>query len=125
MAFWIFMAAMNLLIPITMIGFGRYFLHKAPKEINPVFGYRTSRSMKNRDTWEFAHRYCGRIWYVCGMVLLPVSVIPMFAVIGKNDDIVGALGGIICTIQMIPLIGSIFPTERALKKTFDENGCRR
>ena len=60
MGFWIFMLIMDLLLPFTMIGFGRYFMKKAPKEINSVFGYRTSMSMKNKDTWEFAHKYCGK-----------------------------------------------------------------
>ena len=75
MGFWIFMLIMDLLLPFTMIGFGRYFTKKAPKEINSVFGYRTSMSMKNKDTWEFAHKYCGKVWYVCGMVMLPITVI--------------------------------------------------
>ena len=56
MGFWIYMLIMDLLIPTVMVLFGRAFLKKAPKEINYVFGYRTSRSMKNRDTWEFAHQ---------------------------------------------------------------------
>ena len=51
MKFWIFMLIMDLLLPFTMIGFGRYFMKKAPKEINSVFGYRTSMSMKNKDTY--------------------------------------------------------------------------
>ena len=46
MGFWIYMLIMDLLIPIIMILFGQAFLKKAPKEINYVFGYRTSRSMK-------------------------------------------------------------------------------
>ena len=33
MGFWIFMLIMDLLLPFTMIGFGRYFMKKAPKEI--------------------------------------------------------------------------------------------
>ena len=77
MGFWIFMLIMDLLLPFTMIGFGRYFMKKAPKEINSVVGYRTSMSMKNKDTWEFAHKYCGKVWYVCGMVMLPITVIFM------------------------------------------------
>ena len=116
MGFWIFMLIMDLLLPFTMIGFGRYFMKKAPKEINSVFGYRTSMSMKNKDTWEFAHKYCGKVWYVCGMVMLPITVIFMLLVIGKNEDCVGSIGGIICGVQLIPLIGSILPTEIALKK---------
>ena len=116
MGFWIFMLIMDLLLPFTMIGFGRYFMKKAPKEINSVFGYRTSMSMKNKDTWEFAHKYCGKVWYVCGMVMLPITVIFMLLVIGKNEDCVGSIGGIICGVQLIPLIGSILPTEIALKR---------
>ena len=116
MGFWIFMLIMDLLLPSTMIGFGRYFMKKAPKEINSVFGYRTSMSMKNKDTWEFAHKYCGKIWYVCGMVMLPITVIFMLLVIGKNEDCVGSMGGIICGVQLIPLIGSILPTEIAKKR---------
>ena len=82
-------------------------------------------SMKNKDTWEFAHKYCGKVWYVCGMVMLPITVIFMLLVIGKNKDCVGSIGGIICGVQFIPLIGSILPTEIALKKNFDKNGTRR
>ena len=46
MGFWIYMLIMDLILPFTMIGFGKYFIKKAPKEINGVFGYRTSMSMK-------------------------------------------------------------------------------
>ena len=31
MGFWIFMLIMDLLLPFTMIVFGRYFMKKAPK----------------------------------------------------------------------------------------------
>ena len=72
-----------------------------------------------------AHKYCGKVWYVCGMVMLPITVILMLLVIGKNEDCVGSIGGIICGVQLIPLIGSILPTEIALKKNFDKNGTRR
>lgn len=122
MGFWVFMLIMDLLLPFTMIGFGRYFMKKAPNEINVVFGYRTSMSMKNKDTWKFAHKYCGKVWYVCGVAMLPITVIFMLLVIGKSIDCVGTVGGIICGVQLIPLIGTIFPTEIALKKNFDKNG---
>jgi len=125
MGFWIFMLIVDLLIPFTMIGFGRYFLKKAPKDINMVFGYRTARSMKNKETWDFAHKYCGKIWYVCGLIMLPVTVLFLLLTIGKSENCVGTVGGIICMVQLIPLIGSIVPTEIALKKNFDINEKRR
>ena len=125
MGFWIFMLVMDLLIPFTMIGFGRYFLKQAPKEINMIFGYRTTMSMKNKETWEFAHKYCGKIWYVCGLIMLPVTVALLLMTIGKSEDCVGTVGGIICTVQLVFLIAAIFPTETALKQHFDKNGKRR
>lgn len=125
MGFWIFMMVMNLLIPFTMVGFGKYFSKNAPKEINGAFGYRTSRSMKNKDTWEFAHHYCGKIWLTIGFILLVLSVIVMLFVIGKDESVVGTFVGILCYVQLVFLIGSIFPTERALKSNFDEHGNRK
>ena len=50
MGFWIYMLVMDLLIPLTMIIWGNYFMKKAPAQINSVFGYRTPMSMKNQDT---------------------------------------------------------------------------
>ena len=125
MGFWIFILCTVLLVPFIMLFFGLYFKNKSPKEINSLFGYRTTMSMKNKDTWEFAHHYCGRLWLVLGMIMLPLSVIPMLFFINQDIDVVGIAGGIIEGIQVVVLLISIFPTEKALKKTFDENGNRR
>ena len=59
-------------------------------------------SMKNEETWRFAHEHCGRVWLR-----------------------VGLMGSLVCLAQLVPLIGAIFPTERALRREFDENGNRR
>ena len=125
MGFWIFMLAMNLLFPFIMIVMGRYFMKKSPKEINYIFGYRTNMSMKNKDTWDFAHKYFGKRWFRLGWLLIPISVIPMLFVIGKGEDIIGTVGMVVMVIDLILLIAPIFPTERALKKIFDKDGNKR
>ncbi len=125
MGFWVFMLIMVLLIPVSMIGFGRLFLKSAPKEINSTFGYRTRRSMMNMETWKFAHAFFGKLWFVCGLILLIPSVVGMLSVLGKDADTVGIVGAILVAVQMVPMVGAIFPTERALKKTFDDEGRRR
>ena len=125
MGFWIFMLAMNLLFPLIMIVMGRYFMKKSPKEINYIFGYRTNMSMKNKDTWDFAHKYFGKRWFRLGWLLIPISVIPMLFVIGKGEDIIGTVGMVVMVIELILLIAPIFPTERALKKIFDKDGNKR
>ena len=122
MFFWVFMITMILIIPVTMIGFGILFIKRPPTDINGAFGYRTKRFTKNKDTWLFAHNYIGRIWFICGLVLLPISIVIMIVVMGKGDDTVGIAGAIIEILQMLILVGSVVPTEAALKKTFDN--CR-
>ena len=125
MGFWIFMLVGSLIIPLTMIGFGSHFIKRAPKEINDVFGYRTSMSTKNNDTWVFAHHYCGKLWRAIGWTMLPLSICAMFLVLGKDTDIVGRFGGALLLIQCIFLIVPIIPTEMALRKTFDQYGNRK
>ena len=115
----------SLLIPVIMLVFGCLFHRSAPKKINVWYGYRSARSMKNEDTWVFAHQHIGRTWMLVGAVLLVISVIPMIAVYGKDDDTVSVVSLVLTVIQLIPLIVSLIPTERALKKTFDENGIRK
>lgn len=125
MAFWIFMLIIILLVPMTMIGFGKMFSKRAPQNINPVFGYRTAMSMKNQDTWVFAHRFCGKLWFRLGFALLPLSVIPFFFVLFKETTTVAYMSFAIVMLQLIPMVGTIWITEAALKKTFDQDGIRR
>ena len=123
--FYIYMLLTSLLIPVIMLVFGWIFLRRAPKKINVWYGYRSARSMKNEDTWVFAHQHIGRTWMLVGAVLLVISVIPMIAVYGKDDDTVSVVSLVLLFVQMFPMIMSLIPTERALKKTFDENGIRK
>ena len=123
MGYWVFMLVMVLIMPITMIVFGRLFSNKAPKDINHTFGYRTKRSMMNKDTWKFAHAYIGKLWFICGLIL--ISVVIMALVLGKGTDTVGMVGAILTVVQMILMIGTIIPTEYALNKNFDKLGRRR
>lgn len=125
MGFWLFMLFADLLIPAVMIVLGRRFQTHPPRTVQSLYGYRTARSMQNRDTWRFAHRYFGRLWYRWGLILLPVSVLPLLCVLGKSPAAAGAAGGIVCAAQILPMVGAIFPTERALDRAFDEHGVRR
>ncbi|MFD3157324.1 SdpI family protein [Haloimpatiens sp. FM7330] len=68
MEMFVFSLFNTIVISFTMIGFGLLFMKKPPKEISSVFGYRTSMSSKNKDTWVFAHKYAGRVWFNSGIV---------------------------------------------------------
>lgn len=124
MGYWLFMLAVDLLLPVLMIAIGISFGKTAPKNINPFIGYRTAMSMKNEDTWRFAHHFCGKLWQRWGFWMLPLSVLPMLLVLGKGIDAVSIVGTVVCCLQLVPMLVSIAVTEKALKKTFDRNGQR-
>ena len=83
------MLLFTLMTPAVMIGFGRSFFKRPPRDINATFGYRTTMSMKNQETWKLAHRVCGRYWFICGLILLPLSVLPMLFVITCSTETIG------------------------------------
>ena len=125
MWFWWFIFACDLLIPVIMLVFGIIMYKHAPKNINYIFGYRTSRSMKNDDTWKFAHEYSGRLWWRLGLIMLIPTVIVHIPFYNSNEDTIGIVATIVMTIQLIVLITSIFPMEIALKKAFNDDGTRK
>ena len=118
MWFWIFMFFCNMLVPLIMVIAGKMMWKKCPGKINIVYGYRTKRSMKNMDTWKFAHEHCGKLWWRIGWIMLAVSGIVHIPFIHSSEDAIGTMGVVLCSVQLIVLLGSIIPTEVALKKKF-------
>ncbi len=132
MLFWFFMFIMNLLIPLTMVVCGKMFVKKCPprhssgrKEYGVAYGYRTPMSNKNDDTWAFAHQHSGRLWIAIGWALTLISVVAMLFLLRKPFNEVGWYGGLLTLLQCLALVASIFPTEVALRRTFDKNGRRK
>ena len=123
--FWFFMLIMCLLIPVSMIGFGKYFINGGPKQVNGTFGYRTTRSMRNEETWRFAHQYSGKIWLYSGLILLPISMVAMLFIYGKGVDMTGIAGLIIVIAEGVVMICVVPFTEAALKRNFDDFGRHR
>lgn len=125
MWFWWYMFICDLLIPNIMIIFGKMMWKHSPKKINFIVGYRTTRSMKNMDTWKFAHEYCGKIWWKVGWLMFFPSLLVNLPIYYCTDEAIRIFGSIIVTIQCVVLVFSIIPTEKALKKNFKDDGTRR
>ena len=125
MSIWFGIAFTVIIIPALMIIFGKYYIKKAPKNINHFVGYRTTRSMKNKETWKFAHNYMGKLWYKYGIVLFVISAALMLLTMGQDEDAVGGLAAIITTVQVFVMIVPGILTEKALKENFDEEGNRK
>ncbi len=58
---YLFMGPMLLVLAVL-------FLLFPPRKINYVYGYRTPRSMKSREAWNYANRFSAK--YLLGLALL-------------------------------------------------------
>ena len=124
MWFWWFMVICDLLLPINMLITGRMMWKHYPKEINGVLGYRTNRSMKNANTWKFAHEYCGKLWWKIGAASVLPTILVHIPFFHSDENIIGIVGGIVAAVQCVIMLASVFLTEHALKKTFNADGTR-
>ena len=113
---------MTLLTPSAILIIGRIWRKHPPKNINGATGYRTSMSMKNKQTWDFAHRYWSGICIRWSVAMLIVSAVLM--VVNRDKDY-ETLSLILTFLQIFLLCLSIIPTERALRKRFDHDGKRK
>lgn len=112
------------LLPLIMILVGAVFVKRPPIRINSVYGYRTQMSMLNRDTWNFAHHHCGKVWLAAGSATLVLSAAVCVVVLLLKKDF-ETPGFIIMGVQLAVMIASIIPTELALRKNFNKDGSRK
>ena len=119
MELWQFLSVF-LIIPLLVFVSGLLMRKGGPKKINWWMGYRTSMSSKNKETWVFAHIYCGKLMVVLGAVLILLSTVAAIFTERSTFTI-----GIMVGAQMVAVVIPIIPTEIALRKAFDKNGERR
>lgn len=119
MGFWIFMLCMVALSPVLMMIFGAVFMKFPPEDINNIYGYRTRRSMRDRQTWDFAQRYWGKSALYTGLTGIVPTVLCMLPCLGRSVDEVGIWGAVVCVAVAAAVIGvPVFLTERALKRWY-------
>jgi uncharacterized membrane protein len=101
---------------MSLIGY--IFYKFPPKEINMMYGYRTNRSMKNKDVWEFANKKSAN--YLLSGSLITSLIQGLFIFLGFTDS--SLLYSFIILFIFLGL--SIWKTETEISKNFDKNGNR-
>lgn len=115
----------NLIIPAVML-FGGYMMKTCPpRSISRWVGFRTALSMKNEDTWAFAHACCGRVWWKIGWISLALSVLGQLPFAKAREETLETLALVMVLAQSSVLLGTVVYVQRELKRAFDESGRRR
>ena len=110
------------LIPLVMVICGMSYVKRGPKRITRLQGYRTKMSMKNRDTWDFAHKYLGDLWFKLGVPMLAVTSVVSLVVFRETNEKIMFWCTVIVVIHIAVMALPVYFTEKALKANFDENG---
>jgi uncharacterized membrane protein len=107
----------SLIFGLVTLGFGIIPKIVRPKKINSWYGYRTTLSMKNQETWDEGNKYSTNQYIIAGVILLILGKIG-FALFQSK-------GYLVPLVAFIPvLMLTVFTTEKHLKKVFDSNGIR-
>lgn len=123
MAFRVFMAFAVFLIPGIMVFFGRVMADHPPKTINAAYGYRTTMSMKNQDTWDYGQAACAKRWRRWGRVLALITLVVLIVAL-RRPTFADVLG-IYTAFETAFLLASVAATEMDLRRTFDREGRRK
>lgn len=129
MVLWILTLVSVLIIPIVMIGCGGIFKKYPPKTINNFYGYRTPMSSKNQETWDFAQTYFGKVWWKIGWIMCLGVILIMVGILlsgySKNEAFVTYSITIITIIEVVLMVLSIIPVEKALRRVFNKDGTKK
>lgn len=99
---------------------GLLFIMFPPKNINSFYGYRTTNSRRNLDTWKVANSYSAILMAIEGLILAVIGLLTTF--FNDNNAIETALG---IGLMFSSFIILVVATEKHLNKLFDEDGNRK
>lgn len=100
---------------LFMVILGIIFFKFPPKKINHLYGYRTSRSMKNQTVWDAANGYSSKLFLQLNLIACIVPIIIYF-LIPQHTLIVTVLISTVLIICTIPM------TKKHLNTHFDRDG---
>ena len=94
---------------------GTLLLKHPPKKINGFYGYRTSKSMRSQERWDFAQIFSAMEMIKGGGLLAFTSIIGLFY---NPNEVAGTIFG--CSLVVAALVMLVINTERAITKKFDK-----
>jgi uncharacterized membrane protein len=74
-----------------------------PKDINNIYGYRTKRSMKSQESWDFAQLFSAKRLIYSGIILMICSIIGSFI---RTTELLAVVIGLLSVIvaAAIPIV---------------------
>ncbi|NVK53365.1 MAG: SdpI family protein [Flavobacteriaceae bacterium] len=102
----------------VLLLFSVIFFFFPPKKINSLYGYRTYRSMKNQDVWQFSNQQFNTAFIKYATIGFVAALV--LALIGSGKNTWQPM-----VIVLFSILATILKTEQRLNKHFDKEGTRK
>ncbi len=106
--FWI-----PFVVGIVFLLIGKLIKNFPPADINGLYGYRTSRSMKDQQSWDFAQVEGGIQMIRFGKIGIAVGIVSLFIPLADQWDFYLGLAWLIISCSLL-----IYFTEKSLVQKF-------
>lgn len=119
-------ALITLILPAVMEISGLIMMLHPPKTRNVLFGYRTPRSLRSQETWDFANYYGGTLYVYLGFYITAATLLTdLILKMVKADGSTTATAIIVLVLlQALCFVFPLFFVETKLKSHFDSEGRR-
>ncbi len=107
------------IIGITVVVASVIMRKYPPRQINYLYGYRTTRSMLSQERWDFAQKFAAKAFLKWGIILTSISLVGLAVDVSNGLGLAIGLGVGIALIAIPWLL-----TEKALKNRFGEAEAR-
>ncbi|MBY8963335.1 SdpI family protein [Flavobacterium sp. D11R37] len=103
------------LVGVILLASALLMILFSPRGINYLYGYRTSRSMKSQQAWDFAQRCSSVKMLWVSMVLLITGIINVLFI--ENQEFI-VISGV--ALLILGAVYIFYATEKALKTKFPD-----
>lgn len=105
----------QLILSLVFVLAGLIMAKYPPKKINPIYGYRTLRSMQSQEAWNYAQRVSSR-----RMVLSGIAGLLVFIAAWMLEFSEGIHAMLMIATLILSLVYVVYNVERNLKKKFPD-----
>lgn len=112
----IFMTLAGSLLPAILLLVGWLLRFRPPRKISWYAGYRTARSMKSQEAWDYAQRRLGQLWRAGSLPMLCLSLLPVFFSRDASEDFQAGVLLLLMTIQLAGVLAVIPIIEKELSE---------
>lgn len=120
----VIIAVVDMLLPLTMLGLGLMIWLTKPG-YGDMFGYRTTWSLKSKETWERAQGLFGKICTITYAVISFISLIAGIVPIIWKSDISGIIVCALYLVQFFSVFVVIGVTDGIVAREFNKDGTRK